>query len=495
MVTDAQVRLLRKKMSEGKTLVSAAASAGMSERSARKWKRGALPSDSREPRTWRTRPDPFSVVWDSDVVPLLQADEHAVLEGATVLAELRRRHGEAYGPMQLRTMQRRIAQWRALHGPAKEVMFEQVPEPGREGAFDFTDCTELGVTIAGVAFAHLLFQFILTFSKWRWVGLAFSETFEALVRNLQGALWELGGVPPVWRSDNLSAATHQIPGGGRELNRRFAGVLEHYGASSTRIEPGESHQNGAAEKAHDVLKSALAQALVLRGSRDFATVDEYMQLVGVVRARLNEGKSAERLAEERGRLRTLPSTRLPEFTTYTATVRQWSTIHFGHHVYSVPSRLIACEVEIRQHPDVVEVFYRDRTKPTATMPRIRGDRYHQIDYRHVIWSLVRKPGAFARYRYREELFPSLVFRRAYDALVDARGERADVEYVRILHLAASTLQSDVERVLETLLLQGERPDFATVKALAAPDKPEVPVVHIPPPDLAIYDRLLAGGAP
>jgi len=128
------------------------------------------------------------------------------------------------------------------------------------------------------------------------------------------------------------------------------------------------------------------------------------------------------------------------------------------------------------------------------MPRLRGDQYHRIDYRHVIWSLVRKPGAFARYRYREELFPSLVFRRTYDALRDARGERADVEYVRILHLAASTMQARVEEVLEQLLERGDRPDFVAVKALAAPDKPRVPVVHIPPPDLQVYERLLAGGA-
>jgi hypothetical protein len=157
----------------------------------------------------------------------------------------------------------------------------------------------------------------------------------------------------------------------------------------------------------------------------------------------------------------------------------------------VPSRLIGCEVEIRQHPDVVEVWYRG--KLTESMPRLRGEQYHRIDYRHVIWSLVRKPGAFARYRYREELFPSLVFRRAYDALHDARGERADVEYVRILHLAASTMQARVEQILEHLLERGDRPDFAAVKALAAPDKPTIPEVHIPAPDLTVYDRLLAGG--
>ncbi len=446
------------------------------------------------PRSWRTRPDPFAAIWQTEVVPLLTSDEGSALEGPTILAELRRRHGEAYGAHLLRTLQRRLHEWRALHGPGKEVMFEQRHEPGREGSFDFTDASELCVTIAGEVFAHLFFQLVLSFSKWRWVGLAFSETFEALVHGLQGALWELGGVPRVWRSDNLSAATHQLPGGGRELNRRFASVLEHYGATSTRIVPGESHQNGVAEKAHAVLKSALDQALILRGSRDFATVTDYMRLVGTVRDRIVADKPAALLTEERGHLLPLPSTRLPEYTIHTATVRQWSTIHFGRRVYSVPSRLIGCEVEVRQHPDLVEVFYRDRTKPTATMPRLRGDRYHQIDYRHVIWSLVRKPGAFARYRFREELFPSIVFRRAYDALVDARGERADVEYVRILHLAASTMQADVERVLEALLIRGERPDFATVKALAVPETTTVPVVHIPAPDLSVYDRLLAGGA-
>jgi hypothetical protein len=157
----------------------------------------------------------------------------------------------------------------------------------------------------------------------------------------------------------------------------------------------------------------------------------------------------------------------------------------------VPSRLIGCEVEVRQHPDVVEIFYRG--KLTAAMPRLRGEQQHRIDYRHVIWSLVRKPGAFARYRYREELFPSLAFRKAYDRLVDARGERADVEYVRILHLAASTLESRVEFALETLLERGDRFDYATVKAIAAPDKTIVPEVHIGRPDPASYDCLLAAG--
>jgi hypothetical protein len=477
-------------MKDGNTIEAAAAAAGMSPRSAHTWKTGPLPSQTKRERHWRTRPDAFKDVWKTDVVPLLQRDEGGALEATTVLAELQRQYGDRFGEPLLRTLQRRIHEWRAHHGPSKEVFFEQQHVVGREAAFDFTDCGELGVTIAGEPFAHLLFQLILSYSKWRFVGLAFSETFEALLRGVQDALWELGGVPETLRSDNLSAATHEIPSGGRELNRRFAAVLEHYGMRSTRIEPGKSNQNGVVEKAHDRLKTQIDQALIVRGSRDFADVTQYSEFVGAIRQQLNRN-AGERVAQERAALKPLPSTRLPNYTQYDVVVRKWSTIHFGRRTYSVPSRLIGCSVEVRQYADVVDVFYRG--KLTASMPRLRGERAHSIDYRHVIWSLVRKPGAFARYRFREELFPTLTFRRAYDVLVQTRGERADVEYVRILHLAASTLQSYVANALTVLLERGERLDYAAVKAIAAPETPAVPDIQIPAPDPAAYDSLLVSG--
>jgi hypothetical protein len=492
MLTDKQVRLLRLKMTEGKTVEAAAAAAGMSARSAHTWKAGTLPSQTKQPRHWRTREDAFATVWDAEVVPLLERDQEGILEATTIIGELRRKHGQGFTDKHLRTLQRRVRDWRALQGPEREVFFEQEHLPGREAAIDFTDCSSLGVRIAGELFAHLLFQFLMTFSRWRSVTLAFSETFEALVSGLQDAFWGLGGVPEVLRSDNLSAATHELPKGGRELNQRFAGVLDHYQIRSTRIEPGKSNQNGAVEKANHLLKSAIEQALIVRGSRDFVNVDAYMAFVQVLVSRLNESSSA-RLADEIPRLKALPASRLPGYSKYDSVVRKWSTIHFSRRTYSVPSRLIGCEVEVRQHPDVVEVYYRN--KLAASMPRLRGDKHHRIDYRHVIWSLVKKPGAFARYRYREELFPTLTFRRAYDALVDARGERADIEYVRILHLAASTLESRVEAALEVLLSRGPRFDYAEVKAIAAPEQAAVPDVHIPKPNPSDYDDLLtcAGG--
>ena len=136
---------------------------------------------------------------------------------------------------------------------------------------------------------------------------------------------------------------------------------------------------------------------------------------------------------------------------------------------------------------MVEVFYAGEL--VLTMPRLRGDRDHHIDYRHVIWSLVRKPGAFARYRFREDLFPSLVFRRAYDSLTARRGDRADVEYVRILHLAASTMESLVESALASLLAADAAFDYASVKALCAPEPAAFPVVTIGEPNLSVYDAL------
>jgi transposase len=493
MVTDKQVSLLRQERMKTTIQKTAAAIAGMSERTARTWeKKGALPSETKQPRTWLTRPDPFAAVWETDVVPLLEADEKGVLRATTILEELQDRYPGEYQEGQTRTLQRRMRDWRALQGPDREVYFEQEHPPGREAALDFTHMDDLGVTLGGEPFAHLLFALKLSFSGWTWVQVALSETFEALVRGLQGALWELGGVPCVVRHDNLSAATHELKkSGGRQLTARFRGVLDHYGLDSTRIRPGQPHENGVVEKGNDLIKSAVGQGLVIRGSRDFPDVGEYESFArAVVERKLN--RRAEKLVVEREQLRPLPPSAVPSYTTHSAKVRRWSTIRVSGRTYSVPSRLIGQAVNLRQHPEVVEVYYGDRL--IETMPRLSGERTVRIDYRHVIRSLVRKPGAFARYRYREELFPSLVFRRAYDALVRFRGERADVEYVRILRLAADPLEGPVERALEQLLALGSAFDYAAVQAIAKPEPTRVPTIRLPAPDLGVYDALLSGGA-
>lgn len=475
---------------QGQTLEAAAAAAGMSERTARTWQDGPMPSATKTARTWRTRPDPFAAVWATEIEPFLRRDEGSELQATALMDELCRRHPGEFEPGQVRTLQRQIRRWRAMHGPEQEVMFPQDHQPGQLGAFDFTHCEELGVTIAGVIFVHLMFQFVLAWSGWRYISIALGETYEALLTGVQGALWELGGVPARVRQDNLSAATHElVETGGRTLTKRYAEVVEHYGFEASRIEPGEAHQNGVVEKAHDLLKTALRQALILRGSREFATVEEYLAFArAVVDEHFHRHRAAE-IAQERAVLKPLPPHRLPEYTKVDVVVRRWSTVHIAKRVYSVPSRLIGHALEARIHPDVVEIWLGDTR--LETMPRLRGAQQHRIDYRHVIWSLVRKPGAFAAYRYREDLFPSLTFRRAYDALRQGRGDRADVEYVRILHLAASTSEADVARALDKLLDQALPFDYAAVKALAHPGEAPVPHVEIGAPTFEAYDALIA----
>ena len=125
------------------------------------------------------------------------------------------------------------------------------------------------------------------------------------------------------------------------------------------------------------------------------------------------------------------------------------------------------------------------------MPRLHGRQQHAIHYQHVIWSLVRKPGAFAAYRYRDDLFPSLIFRRAYDQLQQHCPGRADREYVRLLYLAASTAESEVETALSLLLEADLVPTFDAVRDLVRlPQTLALPALTRPLLNLASYDQLL-----
>ena len=309
---------------------------------------------------------------------------------------------------------------------------------------DFTDAGELRVNIAGLPFPHLFFEFILSHSGWRFVDLAFGETFEALQKGLQGALWALGGLPQVVRTDNLSAATHELKETkGRTLTQRYAALLEHYGLQATRTNPRSSHENGVAEQAHYRVKTALAQALIIRGSRDFPSVAGYSAFVQGVVDKSNR-RVQGKLDVERPYLRSLPQAAVPEYTTWRTKVKKWSTIRVTNKTYSVPSRLCGHEVKVHQYADYLEVYYKDHMQ-------------------------------------------------AYDALGRWHGGRTDVEYVRILHLAASTLEARVERALSQLLLTGRSFDYAAVQELAAPTPPQIPQLpSLSAPDLKVYDALLQG---
>lgn len=493
MVTNQQVKNYRAYRQSGKCENEAAARSGMTAKTARKWETGALPSQVKKPHNWRTRLDPFEKVWKKHILPLLKADSDGRLQ-ATTIVEYLQLNCPSDGPWDshLRTLQRHLRVWRATEGPPKEVMFPQEHQPGEEGAYDFTHAEKLNVTIGGAPFPHMFFQYVMSFSGKRIVKLAFGETYEALQSGLQDAFWDCGGVPKRVRHDNLSAATHDLKGldPKRKLTERYAALLSHYGVESSRIEPGKSNQNGVAEKAHDVLKTRLDQLLRIRGSRDFESIDTYLEFVVDGTSRMND-RCAVLWDQERKMLRPLPSGRIPNYTEFKRKVAKWSCVRIGENTYSVPSRLIGEEVTLRVYPDKIEVLY--HAKCMDAFRRLHGKSQHRIDYRHIIGSLVRKPGAFLNYRFREELFPSVVFRKAYDALQHRRGERAYVDYVRILHLAAMHSESDVELALEMLLEAAKPFDSAEVESLVAPRKsPSGTALEAFKPVLIDFNKLLSG---
>jgi Mu transposase, C-terminal domain len=490
MLTDQQVRRLRRLDLQGLLKGRAADKAGMDAKTARKYRRlGKLPSEVRRmERDYRTRPDPFAEVW-----PQLEAQLrlNPGLEAKTLFADLQRRFPGRFADGQVRTLQRRLKQWRALEGPAKEVFFAQIHRPGRLGASDFTHCTDLRVTIAGAPLDHLIYHFVLTYSNWETGTICFAESYESLSEGLQNALWELGGSPQLHRTDRLTAAIPPGTEGSAAFTQRYQALLRHYGLKGQAIQAGHANENGDVEQSHHRFKRALDQALMLRGSRDFPTRMAYEEFLGRLFAQLNAGRR-DRLAEELPMLRALPGRRLESCKRVQARVDAGSTIHIQGNTYSVASRLIGERVEARLYAERVEVWYAQRQ--VESLPRLRGRGKHRIEYRHVIDWLVRKPGALADYRYRRDLFPSSRFRLAYDVLVQRQPERAAQEYLSILYLAARRSESGVEAALRRLLEAGGAPNAAAVREeLNRSDKDSSPMqATVGPVDLASYDALLGG---
>ena len=241
LVTDAQVRRLREKRMAGKTLGAAAAAAGMSERAARKWQSGPLPSTAKAPRGWRTREDPFAEVWQSEVVPQLVADTDGRLQVLTLFKALCRRHPGRFQPGQLRTLQRRVREWRVQYGPDREGVLRAGSGSGSGGGVRlhrleraWGDASGCGVPAPAVRVGAELQPVDVC-------GAGAERNVRGAGAGIQGALWTLGAVPAVLRHDNLSAATHELRrSGGRQLTVRFRQVLDHYGLRSSRNPAGEA---------------------------------------------------------------------------------------------------------------------------------------------------------------------------------------------------------------------------------------------------------------
>lgn len=450
------------------------------------------PSHRRGPRE-RRRPDPLAEVFDVEVVPMLEASPG--LRPIAVFEELLRRHPELGAGIR-RTLERRIRQWRALHGPEREVMFRQTHEPGRQGLSDFTDMTDLGVTVAGEPLPHRLYHFRLAFSGFTHAHVVLQgESFVALAAGLQDALWALGGAPREHRTDSLSAAFRNLgPEVEEDWTERYAALCAHYGMAASRNNRGIAHENGAIEAPHGHLKRAVEDALLLRGSRDFDTIADYRAFIDALVGRRN-ARNRKRIDAERAVLRPLPNRRAEDGEEAMVTVTSSGGFMLRNVFYTAPSRLIGHRLRVRLHDDRIEVFLGGTHLMTLPRGRGYGDnrRAHVVDYRHVIHALRAKPGALPGLVYRDQLFPRDAYRRLYDAAMEALPERAACKLVvgtlAIAHERGC--EADLAAAIGAQLDAGVMPDLAELRARFAPDPEALPQVTVTLTPLSAYDVLTA----
>jgi len=462
--------------------------ADVSRPTARKYlEAGQTPAELQAKRTWRTRPDPLAQIWPKAEAMLLDAPG---LEAKVLFEHLWTQAPWEAGQKHLRTFQRRVKQWRLQHGPDKEVFFVQDWVPGHALQLDWTNANELGITIEDQPFPHLLCHTVLPYSNWQWATRCQSESLLSLRHGLQEGVQRLGRVTRDLRVDNSSAATHRV-GAGRErdFNPDFVSVCEHYGLTPKTIGIGCPNENGDVEAGNGHLKRQINQHLLLRGHRNFGAPTDYDLFVWGVLKVANDRRTVK-LAEELAVMKLLPPTRLSDYDEVYCRVNSGSTIRVKKVGYSVPARLIGHEVKVEVHEQELKVY--SGRELLLTMPRHRGNHGMVLDYRHVIDHLLRKPGAFERYRYREELFPTPTFRQAYDRMVAEAGRRpGSLEYLRLLKLASEVGQTD----LELMLVEYVCPPYPawTVDQLRGMLKPETrsqPVLAELEPEWSSYDALL-----
>ena len=494
-ITDQQAKLYMT-LRRTHTRQTAAAKAGFSTNTgARLDADPRLPSQKSSPRG-RRRPDPLAEYWDSEIIPMLRASPG--LRPISVLLEMQRRHVDFPDNLR-RTLERRMRLWQALHGPDREVIFRQEHPPGQQALSDFTDATALGITIAGVPLDHRLYHFRLAFSGWEQAHVVLGgESFVALAEGLQNALWALGGAPAEHRSDSLSAAFRNLDrDAAADLTARYEALCRHYGMTPTRNNRGVAHENGAIEGPHAHLKRSLEQALLLRGSSDFADLDAYRRFVDEVVGHAN-ARRRKALEIERARLKSLPPRRTDDHEEELVTVTRSGGFFLRRIFYTVPSRLIGHRLRVRLYDERLECLLGGTLVLTLRRGRIskgRADRRrgHVVDYRHVIHSLRRKPMALLNLIYRDQLFPREAFRHAWDILVATQPSRiACRTMVGLLALAHDrACEAELAIALQTILDAGEVPDLAALQQRFMPASMAVPDVTITIPAAIAYDALLS----
>ena len=491
-INDQQIGLYMSLRNQGKPQITAAAKAGISESSARRIEKGEILPSLKAQRDWRTRKDPFGDVWESEIVPMLSKDPD--LQPKTLFEYLQDKYPEKYPNSKERTFQRRIKQWKAQYGKSKEVMFLQRQMAGRMGLSDFTTLTKATVTIKGENFSHILYHFRLIFSGWCHVKVILGgESFAALSEGLQDALWRLGGVPLEHRTDSLSAAFKNIDKDAqKDVTKRYNEVFSHYNMLATRNNKGKSHENGGIESPHGHLKNRIVQALLLRGSSDFESINAYQQFLDQIVNRINRNNQ-DKIAEECKHLQPLPLRKTVDYTEEVVGVSTSSTVNVKECLYTVPSRLIGEKVRVHIHHDRLEFFLGTaHVLSTERVYRRGNKRARKVDYRHVIESLERKPQAFRYSQLRDDLLPTKTYTTIWEWLDTALEPRMACKSIVAILALAKRGQCE-EQLGRHLLRMKERNTIPAIHELRrkfAPDKYEIPEVKVPAASGYDYNILL-----
>jgi Mu transposase-like protein len=492
-ITDKQIEIYMHSRENGNTQELSSAKAGISERSGREIERSKKPRQAKERRTWRTRKDPFSSVWDSEIVPLLN---RGIFEATFVLGELQKKWPELFPDAQLRTLQRKMKQWRTLYGPYKEVMFLQVHEPGMLGVSDFTHPKEIAVTINGEPLEHIFYHFRLAYSGYSYMQVfrGSGEPFDAFAQGLQEALHHIGGAPKQHRTDSLSASFKNLNQDAKDdVTERYSAFAEHYGMEACRINPGKSHENGAVESPHRHIKVRIEQSLLVRGHNDFDSFESYRTFIQEI-VRQHNMRNAKNFEFEKAALQPLPRTKAVEYTELTAIVSCTSTIDVKRVTYSVPSKLIGASLYVKLYNDKLECYVGSILVVSLAREYAHADgrRAHKIDYRHVVKSLIKKPGAFRGYRLRDALLPNDNYRQIW-AYVDRTMHSKDAGkfMVGLLHLAAlHDCEKELADIVLALIQEGKELKLNELQNKFNKNTVTIPQYDVPQHILHTYNSLI-----
>jgi len=491
MLTDKQFERLLSMKHKKEYFYQVADAAGVSAKTARKYlKLNRLPSQLKAEHTQSTHEDAFTDVWP-DAVKFLE--NNTGIEAKSLFRHIQHQHPGKFKDNQLRTFQRRVKDWKILYGPGQEIYFPQDYKPGQFGASDFTKMNDVGITINNIPFEHSLSHFVLCYSNYESATIVEGgESFENLSIGLQNALWDISKVPVYHRTDNLKAAVSKV-GYPKEYTDNYKALANHYKFEPVSIQPRKPHENGDVEQSHFRLITAIEQALILRGSKDFDSIESYDSFIQKIIKQRNEQRKPK-LIEELKAMKKLPAKRYDDYNKLDCKVGKFSTITVLKKIYSVHSRLMGTSVTAKVFPDTVEIWYGHRL--IERVERLKGSKTHSINYRHIIDSLVRKPGAFENYRYKDDLFPSSIFRVAYDILKEfyAGVRSANKQYLKILELAAKESEELVRLALKTLIDNNNPVSFEIVEAIVtSQSQPDtITDVYIADIDLGVYDSLLEG---